>query len=92
MLEEGGWPGGLGSSGSASCRWEETQPLSEPVEPDRRRDDEPELSVAERQKINSETRTQNKTWSETHTESESEPVRTEPAAVVFICLIRRVYL
>lgn len=35
----------LCSSGSASWRWEETQPLSEPVEPERQRDDEPELSV-----------------------------------------------
>lgn len=37
----------LVSSGGASWRWAETQPLSEPVEPDRQRDDEPELSVAE---------------------------------------------
>lgn len=37
---------GLVSPGSASCRCEETQPLSEPVEPDRQREDEPELSVA----------------------------------------------
>lgn len=35
------------SSGGGSCRWAETQPLSEPVEPDRQREDEPELSVAE---------------------------------------------
>lgn len=37
---------GLVSAESASCRCEETQPLSEPVEPDRQRDDELELSVA----------------------------------------------
>lgn len=42
--EEEAWLG-LGSSCSASCRWEDTQPLSEPVEPERQRDDEPELSV-----------------------------------------------
>lgn len=41
---------GEGSSGSASWRWEDTQPLSEPVEPERQRDDEPELSVAEDRK------------------------------------------
>lgn len=45
--EEQGWLGGLCSSGRASWRWEETQPLSEPVEPERQRDEEPELSVAE---------------------------------------------
>lgn len=39
-----------GSSGSVSWRWEDTQPLSEPVEPERQRDDEPELSVAEDRK------------------------------------------
>lgn len=30
----------------SSCRWEEAQPLSEPVEPERQREEEPELSVA----------------------------------------------
>lgn len=41
------WQGVLGSSCGASRRWEETQPLSEPVDPDRQREEEPELSVAE---------------------------------------------
>lgn len=41
----------LKSSCSASWRWEETQPLSEPVDPERQREDEPELSVAETHKI-----------------------------------------
>lgn len=45
--EEEGLLEGRGSSGSASWRWAETQPLSEPVEPERQREDEPELSVAE---------------------------------------------
>lgn len=44
--EEEGWLGGLDSPSIASWRWEETQPLSEPVEPERQRDEEPELSVA----------------------------------------------
>lgn len=43
------WQGGLSSSCGASWRWEETQPLSEPVDPDRQREEEPELSVAETQ-------------------------------------------
>lgn len=40
--------GALGSTWGTSRRWEETQPLSEPVDPDRQRE-EPELPVAETQ-------------------------------------------
>lgn len=90
-MEEGGWPGGLGSSGSASCRLEETQPLSEPVEPDRQRDDEPELSVAERQKIYSETRTQDKNWSETQSLFIHEAFKRSGTFVLFPFNKRRSY-